>query len=225
MDEVVPYTPSLVPYFKGRTHSLCLVRTIITLLTSNRIMNVMKAEHKSFLSLIKDLRSFYKPSILIVIEPRISRNAAATVHKQLGFKHHYSVEPVRFSGGIWMPLNSNSFDVQIEMSNDHAIHSIKVVPVDGTSPLWLSTIYLGIILNYVEHDISDAMLQAKLLNQDPVVRLNHTYRETNFVVDSLANFSIGLPLSLHMYSSPPPSCFSLLWRDLIGSSQLRQVLV
>ncbi|KAK7404296.1 hypothetical protein VNO78_05076 [Psophocarpus tetragonolobus] len=52
--------------------------------------------HKSFPSLIKDLRGLYKPSILIVIEPRISGSAAAKVRRNLGLPLRLWVSLVAF---------------------------------------------------------------------------------------------------------------------------------
>ncbi|KAK7411525.1 hypothetical protein VNO78_02959 [Psophocarpus tetragonolobus] len=52
----------------------------------------------------------------------------------LGFQHHsYVDDAVGFSGDIWILWNSNSFDIQIEVSNDCVIHS-KMVPSYGSPP-------------------------------------------------------------------------------------------
>ena len=63
-----------------------------------------------------------------------------------------------------------------------------------------------------------------LLKRKWHVEIKTIYRQANFVVDALANYAHSLPLSLHIFRSPPASINHIIIHDMYGVAYLRFVL-
>lgn len=66
---------------------------------------------------------------------------------------------------------------------------------------------------------------ARLLQQDWMVHISHTYREANGVADWLAGNTHLHPRGLHVFDSPPTGCYWILWQDLTGLQVCRRILM
>ncbi|KAJ4828944.1 hypothetical protein Tsubulata_007388 [Turnera subulata] len=96
------------------------------------------AGKKQFRNRVKDLVREYKPTILVVVEPRISGTKADRIIRRLGFSNSHRVEARGYAGGLWMLWNASIVDVSIIHSHTQFIHS-KVV-YQG-SPFVFTAIY------------------------------------------------------------------------------------
>ena len=72
-----------------------------------------------------ELHRRHRPNILIIIEPRIAEARAQGVIDTLPYSHSSRVDPVGFSGGIWLLWNEGlSFSVEIITCSEHIIHAL-----------------------------------------------------------------------------------------------------
>ncbi|CAL1378455.1 unnamed protein product [Linum trigynum] len=60
-----------------------------------------------FLRVYKEYRRKYRPSIVILVEPKISGTRAEDVIKELGFDQNLVLDAVGFAGGIWVVWDSS----------------------------------------------------------------------------------------------------------------------
>ncbi|KAH9685635.1 putative ribonuclease H protein [Citrus sinensis] len=64
----------------------------------------------------------------------------------------------------------------------------------------------------------------RLPNRDWQVSLSHSYRETNFAADYLANQALLLPLGIYVFPTPPSETEGWLLHDVSGSAYPRMVV-
>ena len=87
--------------------------------------NCQGAGNEMFRAHAYELHRRHRPNILIIIEPRISEARAQGVIDTLPYSHSSRVDPVGFSGGIWLLWNEGpSFNVEIITSSEHSIHAL-----------------------------------------------------------------------------------------------------
>ncbi|KAI9083831.1 hypothetical protein K1719_034089 [Acacia pycnantha] len=87
------------------------------------------AASKSFAAVLRDVKHRYKVDLMIILEPRVSGNAAVKIIKSWGFKHSERVEAVGFSGGIWLLWNSDALGVDVLVKEEQFIHcKLKLGP-------------------------------------------------------------------------------------------------
>ncbi|CAL9009767.1 unnamed protein product, partial [Prunus brigantina] len=77
--------------------------------------------------------------ILFVCEPRIGGDKALKMVKSLGFSDFEVVDPIGFSGGMWLLWNANKVNVEILGTSDQSISAY--VSWSGQSPWILTGIY------------------------------------------------------------------------------------
>ena len=99
---------------------------------------------RSFFTMVQN----YKPSLVVLLEPRISGYKADNFIKRSGFDNSYRVEAEGFAGGIWVlwkdflqveVVASHSQYVHLQISNNHSFLS------------WLTTIYASPHPNIRKH--------------------------------------------------------------------------
>lgn len=64
--------------------------------------NCRGAASSDFRRNIKNLLFMHKPNIVIITEPRISGQRASQVINGIGYDGFEVVDPIGFSGGIWL---------------------------------------------------------------------------------------------------------------------------
>ena len=72
---------------------------------------------RSFKTIVKN----YNPSLVVLMEPRISGNKADDFIKKSGFENSHRVEAVGFSGGIWL-LWQSVIEVEVLLNHKQFIH-------------------------------------------------------------------------------------------------------
>ncbi|OMO81305.1 reverse transcriptase [Corchorus capsularis] len=102
------------------------------------------AGSKAFRRNSREFLWLYRPHIFIVVEPRISGDRANRVAKRLGFSDYHIVDPVGFSGGLWICWDSQYVQLEILFSSTQVIHVIVRV---GDEQEWLlSAVYASPVL-------------------------------------------------------------------------------
>ncbi|KAI9079330.1 hypothetical protein K1719_038731 [Acacia pycnantha] len=86
------------------------------------VWNSRGAASKGFAVVLKELRCRYKVDLVVIVEPRVSRNPATRIIKNWGFKHSIRVEAEGFSGGIWLLWSLEELRVEVLVRNDQFIH-------------------------------------------------------------------------------------------------------
>ncbi|CAN1148059.1 hypothetical protein LINPERPRIM_LOCUS37876 [Linum perenne] len=74
--------------------------------------NCRGASHNSFLSVLKHFVQVYNPTIVAVLEPRISGLQGSQVRANMGYQFFSIVEAHRFSGGIWLLWNDPHLNIR-----------------------------------------------------------------------------------------------------------------
>ncbi|KAI9115930.1 hypothetical protein K1719_012860 [Acacia pycnantha] len=80
------------------------------------------AASKGVASVLRDMRSRYKASLVIILEPRISGVQASKTIKKWGFKHSVRKEAVGFSGGIWLLWEMDNIKVEVLRIEEQFVH-------------------------------------------------------------------------------------------------------
>lgn len=75
--------------------------------------NCRGAGGREFVSEVKELLSVYRPTILMLLEPRISGETVDKVCKKLGKKSWVRSEATGFSGGTWVCWNDEEVDLRV----------------------------------------------------------------------------------------------------------------
>ncbi|KAH9744652.1 hypothetical protein KPL70_003790 [Citrus sinensis] len=82
------------------------------------VQGVASADFRcSFRTMVKN----YNPSLVVLMEPRISGVKADDFIKKSGFDHSHRVEAVGFSGGIWL-LWQSYIEVEVLLNHRQFIH-------------------------------------------------------------------------------------------------------
>ena len=100
--------------------------------------NVQEVGSPSFRRVFATLVKSYKPTIVVILEPRIRDKKADDFIKKCGFDCSHRVEATGFSGGIWI-LWRNFFDVEIAFNHTQFIH-LKI-SVQNVIQSWVTVVY------------------------------------------------------------------------------------
>jgi len=79
--------------------------------------NVQGAGSVRFLNILKELIRKYDPTIMVLVETKISGRQAEEVCKKIGFDGQFRVDAQGFSGGIWLFWKAQLVQIQILTSN------------------------------------------------------------------------------------------------------------
>ncbi|GKU90595.1 hypothetical protein SLEP1_g4575 [Rubroshorea leprosula] len=104
--------------------------------------NVRGAGNPAFLRNIHDLVDKFSPNILILSETRVNQHRAEGIINQIGvgFYGKYQVEPIGYSGGIWILWRNDFVHVSILSATAQEVHAM-VRPPNSTVSWLLSAIY------------------------------------------------------------------------------------
>lgn len=106
--------------------------------------NVQGAASKSFYRTFVSFCRNYNPSMVVILEPRISGLKADHFIKKSGFDRSHRVEAIGFSGGIWL-LWKEIFEVGIIMNNKQFVH-FKITKNNGLLS-WVTAVYASPVPN------------------------------------------------------------------------------
>ena len=100
--------------------------------------NVQGAASANFRRFFRTIVKSYNPSMVVLMEPRISGVKANEFIKKSGFDHSHRVEVVGFSGGIWL-LWQSSIKVEVLLNHRQFIH-FKIC-MNNVFVSWGTTVY------------------------------------------------------------------------------------
>jgi len=75
------------------------------------IWNCQRAESRLFYGSLVELRRLYDPTILALMEIKISGSSAKELERRLNFDSNYKVEAQGFRGVIWVLWKSSIMDL------------------------------------------------------------------------------------------------------------------
>ncbi|CAL9019363.1 unnamed protein product [Prunus brigantina] len=101
--------------------------------------NVRGAACTKFRANVMELIHTHRMDILFLCEPRISGQKAMNMVKSLGFSCFEVVDPVGFSGGLWLLWHGDRVKVEVLGTMDQAITACVSWP--GQVPWMLTVIY------------------------------------------------------------------------------------
>lgn len=126
------------------------------------VWNVKGAGGANFMSSIKELIGIHRPSVLALVEPRISGLRADEVCDRLGYDGLIRVEAQVFAGGLWLLWNSASILVTLVRLDPQHI-TVEVVRRDE-EPWILTAIYASPISSDRLHLWEDLAIFAEMNN-------------------------------------------------------------
>lgn len=97
---------------------------------------------KGFVGLTKDMKHEYSASFIALLETHSSGNQAKRLVRRMGFDHdhHFIVDAIGQSGGIWLLWDINHWNIQILKDTSQLVH-VKVAPPNASH--WFLTIVYG----------------------------------------------------------------------------------
>ncbi|GMI67469.1 hypothetical protein HRI_000416200 [Hibiscus trionum] len=110
------------------------------------IWNIQGAASSSFRDQLRRIRASSKPSIVALLETRISGQRADSIVSRLGFQFSFRVEAQGFSGGIWLLWNSDVKVQALAISNQF-IH-VKLQGSMFLSPVFFTVVYASPHIQY-----------------------------------------------------------------------------
>ncbi|KAA8520195.1 hypothetical protein F0562_014451 [Nyssa sinensis] len=84
--------------------------------------NCRGAGDAKFMRAMKDLCQLHQPSIVLLFDTRISGSNADQVIKEIGFSDSYCIDPVGFTGGIWLLWCKDDVEIEINPIASQQIH-------------------------------------------------------------------------------------------------------
>jgi exonuclease III len=112
--------------------------TIFNVLSMKVLLwNCRGAGNPNFRRNFADLMRSHQPTIVVLVETRISGQRAVEVSTALGFDRVIRSDAEGFSGGIWLLWDSGSVTLDVLHVNNQAIHA--TVQVHHSNPPWLFT--------------------------------------------------------------------------------------
>lgn len=84
--------------------------------------NCRGAGNRDFLCEMKELLKEHRPSIMVLLEPRISGDIEDEVCRKLGKKRWLRLEAAGFSGGIWVMWEDEEIGVRLKKVNKFFLH-------------------------------------------------------------------------------------------------------
>ncbi|GLT46390.1 hypothetical protein SLA2020_201450 [Shorea laevis] len=104
--------------------------------------NVRGAGNPAFVRNARDLIDRFNPSIVVFFETRVGQQRAETIIRQIerGFNNWHTIEPIGYSGGIWILWRNNMVNLSILSSTSQETHAmIRTLP--SSSPWIFTAIY------------------------------------------------------------------------------------
>lgn len=101
--------------------------------------NCRGASNPTFMRNLRDLIAIHKPTILALLETRVSGPVADRVCQQIGWGSWYRVEAAGFSGGIWIFWKEEVVDVKVIHGQSQFVH-LSIRTKDGDT-WFLSVVY------------------------------------------------------------------------------------
>lgn len=102
------------------------------------VWNCQGANSREMNRIIKEMIIKFRPSILGLLEPRVSGSHADDICNKMGYENWLRVEAVGFSGGIWIFWKDN---LHLEIVQSHPQFVILRVKKDTATPWFLSIVY------------------------------------------------------------------------------------
>lgn len=87
------------------------------------IWNYQGIGKKMFSVMVANLVKLHKPSIFVIVEPRISGRVVDRAIKKLGFSRSHRVETIGFIGGIWFIWQDKAMTFEILLNRKQFIHN------------------------------------------------------------------------------------------------------
>ena len=105
------------------THLLFFSYPMINKHISDPIMvwNAQGVASRGFLYTLRELLRRYRPSILVLVKTKISGIIADNFCRKVDFDGQYRVDPVGFSGGIWVFWHTSEVSIQIKECNSQFV--------------------------------------------------------------------------------------------------------
>lgn len=101
--------------------------------------NCRGAAKASFPMVARDIIRSRHPTVLAILETRVSGEHAKAIADPLGYSSFIGADSVGFSGGIWLMWNKEDIDIQAISRSRWAIHAVISPP--AMNPWILSAIY------------------------------------------------------------------------------------
>ncbi|KAH9727054.1 hypothetical protein KPL70_008506 [Citrus sinensis] len=121
------------------------------------------AASHSFRQTFKTIIQSYKPTIVVVMEPRISGRKADNFIQASGFDQSHKVEAVGFSGGIWL-LWRDQFHVEITFNHKQFIH-LKLQH-NNVLISWITVVYASPV-SVIRRELWDHLNHLATITNDP----------------------------------------------------------
>nr|GLL37714.1 uncharacterized protein LOC109159904 [Ipomoea trifida] len=102
------------------------------------VWNCQGAGGRAFHRVLKNLIQTHKPTILSLVEPKVSGAQADLICKKMGYSDWVRVEAVGFSGGIWTFWNDS---LQVSVISTHPQFVILQVRNDTNNPWFYAVVY------------------------------------------------------------------------------------
>ncbi|XP_019178132.1 PREDICTED: uncharacterized protein LOC109173349 [Ipomoea nil] len=113
------------------------------------VWNCQGAASKSFRRALKQFIRVYNPSIVCLLEPKVSGDHANRICNSLGFRDWIRVEAYGFSGGIWVFWKDV---IKVEIITTHP-QFISMQVIDNLSEPWLFTVVYGSPNQYLRRNL------------------------------------------------------------------------
>lgn len=96
----------------------------------------------SFVRVARDIIREHHPVILAIVETRAFADRANQIVNKLGFSKAFVVDPVGFSGGLWLLWNPLFVDISCTSYSRWSIHDVVSLVNSPLSQPWLlSSVY------------------------------------------------------------------------------------
>ncbi|OMO91594.1 hypothetical protein CCACVL1_07070 [Corchorus capsularis] len=131
--------------------------------------NARGAANPLFKQLVRQLVADHKPTMLIITEPRISGSRGELVRNSLGFDGSEYVDPIGFSGGIWILWHTTEIDVTVKSKTRQEI-TVDIKAWDA-HPFCFDTVvqkFIALVKNWNKNTFGNVFhnlkrIQARLL--------------------------------------------------------------
>ncbi|OMO50810.1 reverse transcriptase [Corchorus capsularis] len=120
------------------------------------IWNSRGTGNKTFRHHAIDMISTYKPSIMAVVELRVSGATARRVLRRLKMPKFHIADPEGFAGGIWLCWEESILSLEVVFSSPQLVHAFVERP--GESKFLLSVIYASPILE-IRRRLWDSLIE------------------------------------------------------------------
>ena len=101
------------------------------------VWNVQGAGSREFLHVLREHIHSHKPSIVAMVETRVSGPRAQNICDLVGFRNNFRVEARGFQGGIWVLWNSDELDIEVLTAKEQFV-MMKINPQGQLT--WVLTI-------------------------------------------------------------------------------------